>query len=513
VTGRPATPGPVLYACPHCRTKHAAPVSRCPACGRWIGPVNAGPDALVGGAGAGADEIGRTPPRDPAGPIAEIAPDALDRIETGIDEFDRVVGGGLVRGGAYLVAGLPGRGKTTLCLQVAAALARALGPVLYLSAGLPKPKIAALATRIDALDPNLYVLAADGIEEAAHELVRLEAAALVVDYIQKVRTAAVEASPGSVPQVREVSVRLVDGVARAKRITVIAVGEIDDSGAIAGPAHLRYLYDAILRLDDETLPGYLLLRAEKNAYGPAAEIGVFRLTPRGLVEVPNPSAEILKTRRGTGCLFVAMEGARAIATEAQVVLLERTGLGPAIVGYPRGRLQVIRYALDRFGVRVPASIALNVLGGYKVADPAADLAVAIVLASSVTGRPASPDLAAIGEVDLAGRVLPVPNLATRLRECEAIGIPRVLVAAAEDLPPTTRDLRPVRTLAEALREVGIEPPAPAGRPTRRPGRRPRRARPIVLTVKRLARDRAGAKRRRRRKKAGPKAAKKRSRRA
>lgn len=517
---------PALYTCPHCKTRTTEPTARCAACGRWI-------EAAPGEARDAA--LFARPPRDPAEAAAGIGVEEADRIPTGIGEFDRVLGGpgsggGLVRGGAYLFAGLPGRGKTSLMLQVASALARALGPVLYLSAELSKPKVAAIARRVGALDPNLYVLADTGLEEALAEIARLEVAAVVVDYIQKVRTSYVENAPGTVPQLREVSARLVDDVAHAKRVTVLAIGELEETGAIAGPMALQYMYDALIRFDDETLPGFVLLRVEKNRYGPRTEIGCFAMTDHGLEEVADPSRRLLGDRLsgtehpGVGCLLVAMEGTRPIATEVQVVFIERSGLSPAVVGYPRGRLQNIRYALDRLGFKIPPAIALSVLGGYRVADPAADLAVALVLAAASVGKPVPAETAAIGEVDLTGRVLPAPRLAERLGECDALGVPTAIVPATgrETLPPSRCKTRPVRTLAEALRVLDITPPAtherkkrggPPNRPTGRrgaPGVRPPETREtkaarITTTAKTLERERRGAARRRRAAKAAAKA--------
>lgn len=460
-----------VYACPHCGTKSTSASKRCLACGQWVSSQAS--ESVERG------EYLDSPPKAPAEALTEIPRMEIDRLETGVAEFDRVTGGGLVRGATFYFVGDPGKGKTSLMLRAAADIATRYGPVLYVSAELSKPHLSAVAHRVGAVVEPLFVTDDNGLEETVYELKRIEKpVALFIDYLQKMKTSYIDNAPGSTPQLREVSNRL-DEIAEEFNIPVAIVGETNQGDKIAGPKGLQYTFDALFRLDTDTLPGFVLLRTEKNRFGSQGEIGCFSMTHRGLVEVPDPSAEILKDRRGMGCLFVAMEGARPIATEVQALFHERADMSEAVVGYPIPRLRIIKGVLLRLGFRVPAGVVLDVLGGYKVTDPGGDLAVALAVASASTVTSLPKDLAAIGEVDLTGRILSPRSLAERVVELDHLGIKKILIPASgatETVPPTDAKVIRVSTVVEAIRHAGIQAPETTPTPVpvevrRREGRR------------------------------------------
>ena len=441
-----------IYSCPACGHESDEPVSRCPACGRWHeGDLESRSEEDLEYA-----EVGRhgepavSAERAVAGEIQQVA-----RFSSGMGELDRVLGGGIHAGSCILVAGPPGVGKSSLLMKAASLVAATHGPVLYLSAEESLYQAAERAQRIGAAHPDLFILADSVVEAAFAEARRLSAALVVVDSLQLVRTSFLEAPPGGASQVKEVSMRMVD-VAKRTGTPFLVSGQIVKSGEFAGPMSVPHLFDAFLRLDPVTLPGFLLLRSEKNRFGSTAEVGVLKLTPRGIAEAPHPSSEILA--RGVGIVAVVLEGTRPIATPVQAVFLQRADLSASSVGYPRERLHLIRAILDGEGVHVPKTLAVDIVGGYRVTDPAADLAVVLAAAFASSARPLPTGWGAIGEVDLAGRVLPPREFVGRFQEALAVEVPDVLVprTGSDSLPPSERTrVHPVATVAEALREIGF----------------------------------------------------------
>jgi DNA repair protein RadA/Sms len=448
-----------IFTCPSCAHQQADYFPRCPACGKWIEPDEAAVEEID-------QQMHTVAPRTPATPATETQIEDPPRIPTGFDEADRVLGGGICEGSALLFTGAPGVGKSTLLMQLAARVATIHGPVLYVSAEESLPQAAARAKRIDARHADLYILADNGLEEAVHELRALHAALLIVDSLQLVRTKYCDNPPGSAAQVKEVSARLTE-LAKKSGTPILVAGQIIKSGKFAGPMSVPHLYDGVFHLDEMTLPGFVLLRVEKNRFGSKAEVGSFRMTARGVEEVPSPSAEILKGG-GKGIIAVAMEGTKPIATEIQVGFLQRGDLSEAVVGYPKERLRLIQTILDGYGIEVPNTIALDVLGGYKISDSAADLAVAIATVHAVKSTPMPRGWGAIGEVALDGRLLPPQEFVSRYRELEVLGIENCIVphCGSDSLPPSRRvKTFRAQTLREALRIIGFAlPKESAGRP-------------------------------------------------
>ena len=475
------------FVCQACGAVSARWSGKCEACGEWstvveetdggraaIGPIaspRAGrPVALASLSGAGGD-----------------AP----RVKSGIDELDRVTGGGFVRGSAILIGGDPGIGKSTLLLQAAAALARAGQPVVYVTGEEATDQVRLRAERLGLKDAPVSLAAETNVEDILATLAQGPAPALVViDSIQTLWTALAESAPGTVTQVRAASHALIR-YAKSSGATVVLVGHVTKDGQIAGPRVVEHMVDAVMSFEGDGYGPYRMLRTTKNRFGPTDEIGVFEMTGLGLVEVANPSALFLgdRDRSSPGtAVFAGMEGTRPLLVEIQALVAPSPLAMPrrATVGLDGNRLAMILAVLEaRCGVRFGANdVYLNVAGGLRILEPAADLAVAAALLSSLTGVALPPDCVYFGEVSLTGRVRPVGHAAARLREAEKLGFRS---AVAPDAPPTdeARGRRLTTTGVAALIELvariaaerpdedgRIAPPALAGRS---PAGRPRRA--------------------------------------
>jgi DNA repair protein RadA/Sms len=475
-----------VYTCPSCGHQQPEFFPRCPACGKWLEPDEIGVEDAE-------QNMYNVAPRTPALSSTESHVDDPPRISSGFEEADRVLGGspragGICEGSAIIFTGAPGVGKSTMLMQIAARVAAERGPVLYISAEESLPQAASRARRIGAQHPDLFILADNGIEEAIHEMKALKAVILVVDSLQLMRTKYCDNPPGSANQVKEVSARIVE-LAKKSGTPILVAGQIIKSGKFAGPMSVPHLYDGVFHLDEMTLPGFVLLRVEKNRFGAKAEVGSFRMTVHGVEEVVSPSAEILKGG-GKGIIAVAMEGTKPIAAEIQVGFLQRGDLSEAVVGYPKERLRLIQTILDQYGIEVPNTIALSVLGGYKISDSAADLAVAIATAHAVKLMSMPKGWGAIGEVALDGRLLPPQECVSRYRELEVLGIENVIVPhIGSDALPPSKKIRTFRakTLREALRAIGfILETDEASRPKET---RQKKAESVVTKTEELEKDR------------------------
>lgn len=474
-----------IYSCPSCGHQQAEYFPRCPACARWLEPDEISVEEAE-------QQMHRIAPRLPAVPANESNVDDPPRISTGFEEADRVMGGvpgsgGICEGSALLFTGAPGVGKSTLLMQIAARVAEKSGPVLYVSAEESLPQSAARAKRIQAAHPDLFILADNGLEEAVHEMHAVKAIVCVIDSLQLMRTKYCDNPPGSPPQVKEVSARVVE-LAKKTGTPILVAGQIVKSGKFAGPMSVPHLYDGHFHLDEATLPGFILLRVEKYRFGSKAEVGSFRMTAHGVEEVASPSAEILKGG-GKGIIAVAMEGTKPIAAEIQVGFLQRGDLSEAVVGYPKERLRLIQTILDQYGIEVPNTIALDVLGGYRISDSAADLAVAIATVYAVKAMPMPHGWGAIGEVALDGRLLPPREFVARFRELEVLGIENVIVphVGSDSIPPSQRiKTYRAKTLRDALRAIGLTfAQEHAGSPK---GTRQTKAASVTVTADHLEKD-------------------------
>ncbi|CAA9506219.1 MAG: DNA repair protein RadA [uncultured Sphingomonadaceae bacterium] len=357
-----------------------------------------------------------------------------ERLKTGIAEFDRAIGGGLVEGSATLIGGDPGIGKSTLLLQVAAKLARAGHEVAYVSGEEAADQVRLRARRMGLADAPVKLAAATSVRDI---LTTLEAAAparlVVIDSIQTMHSDLIEGAPGTVSQVRASAQELIR-YAKESGAAVMLVGHVTKDGAIAGPRVLEHMVDTVLSFEGERSHQYRILRAIKNRFGGTDEIGVFGMEAAGLIEVANPSALFL-TERGSAVpgaiVFPALEGTRPVLVEMQALTVRlASGATPrrSVVGWDSGRLAMVLAVLEaRCGLSFSsAEVYLNVAGGYRVADPAADLAVAAALVSALSERPIASDTVAFGEVALSGELRPAAHPNLRLGESAKLGFGRAL---------------------------------------------------------------------------------------
>jgi DNA repair protein RadA/Sms len=443
-----------VYRCQECGFASPKP-GTCPDCrrasGAWVQLVEERPATQRTARRAG------TPAVQPR-PLKDISMEQDDRVRTGIDELDRVLGGGVVRGSLVLIGGDPGVGKSTLLLQAARALARAAPPVLYVTAEESAAQVKMRADRLGIAGDGLLLWPENDLSLVQAHLDDAKPRSLVIDSIQTVFLPELESAPGSVAQVRECGARLMT-LAKSRGIATFLVGHVTKEGALAGPRVLEHLVDTVLYFEGERHHSYRVLRAVKNRFGSTNEIGVFEMAEGGLVEVKNPSGFFLAERpeKAPGSVVVSsLEGTRPVLLELQALV------APAPVGTPRrtvlgadyNRVCLLLAVLEkRAGVPLGSQdVFVNVAGGARVTEPAADLGIVVAAASSYMDRPVPGDVLVVGEVGLTGEVRAVAGLELRLREAAALGFRRAIVPQSNVLEPpkTSLDVRGVATVGDAL---------------------------------------------------------------
>jgi DNA repair protein RadA/Sms len=412
------------FVCQACGAAFSRWQGRCESCGEWNSVVEEVTDSGVGAGPKSAVAAGRP---------AELVPlagetESAARVTTGIAELDRVTGGGFVMGSAVLVGGDPGIGKSTLLLQAAAALAAKGKRVVYVSGEEAVGQIRLRAQRLELGQAPVELLSETSVEIILATLQQGEAPDLVIiDSIQTLWTDRADSAPGTVTQVRT-SAQALTRFAKRAGTAVVLVGHVTKDGQIAGPRVVEHMVDAVLYFEGDASHAFRILRGVKNRYGATDEIGVFEMTTLGLREVANPSALFLDQRdegAAGSAVFAGMEGTRPVLCEIQA-LVSPSPLGTprrAVIGWDAGRLSMVLAVLEsRCGVRIGQNdIYLNVAGGLKVNEPAADLAIAAALISSLTNAPLPADAVYFGEISLAGGVRPVVHAALRLREAQKLG--------------------------------------------------------------------------------------------
>jgi DNA repair protein RadA/Sms len=369
-----------------------------------------------------------------------VDPSAAPRIATGIAELDRVLGGGLVPGSVLLLGGEPGIGKSTLCLQLATQLRPGSGRVLYVTGEESLEQVRLRAERLGAIPDSLMALSETRVERLAEPWRELRPSLVLIDSIQTMSTEWVESAPGSVAQVRE-SAALLAATAKAHGTVLVLVGHVTKEGTIAGPRVLEHLVDAVLSFEGDRGQSFRLLRASKNRFGSTQEVGVFSMGEAGLSTVENPSELFLAERHpgAPGSVIVPIiEGSRPMLLEIQA-LVAPAGYGTArrtCLGIDDARVALLLAVLDRRSEvdLLSCDVYVNVTGGMRVAEPAADLGVALALASSRLDLPVPVDVAACGEVGLGGEIRRVGRIPLRLREAARLGFERVLLPAAVASP-------------------------------------------------------------------------------
>jgi DNA repair protein RadA/Sms len=417
------------FVCQSCGAAYPKWIGRCEACGEWNTLVEeAIPDTAPKGLGAAK---GRRLGFVPLTGQEEAPPRRL----TGIAEFDRVSGGGLVPGSALLIGGDPGIGKSTLLLQATARLA-AKHRVAYVSGEEAVDQVRLRARRLGVADAPVQLASATSVRDIAAALEAADGPDIaVIDSIQTMYVDSLDSAPGTVAQVRTSAQELIR-VAKKRGCVLLLVGHVTKEGTIAGPRVLEHMVDTVLYFEGDRGHQFRILRAVKNRFGPTDEIGVFEMTDGGLSEVANPSALFLADRRrevSGAAVFAGMEGTRPVLVEVQA-LVAPSPLGTprrAVVGWDQSRLSMVLAVLEaRCGVSIGANdVYLNVVGGLRIAEPAADLAVAAALVSSLTGVPVPADAVVFGEIGLSGEIRAVGQTETRLKEAAKLGFVRALMPA------------------------------------------------------------------------------------
>jgi DNA repair protein RadA/Sms len=466
------------YRCTECGAEYSRWQGRCETCGEWNTLVEEVVAPKVAAAGGAARRIGGARTMAEGGSVAvttrvrDVRGTTAERWKTGIDEFDFVLGGGIVPGSMILVGGEPGIGKSTLLLQVAARLEAEGHRTLYASGEESALQVKLRADRLGGGAGDVSLVAETNLETVLATTAASGPSVLVVDSIQTLFTADLEGAPGNVGQVRECAARLMR-YAKESGTTVFVVGHVTKGGGIAGPKTLEHIVDTVLYFEGESTLDHRILRATKNRFGSVDEIGVFRMTEQGLEPVPNPS-ELFMGDRAThasgSAVTCLLEGTRPLLVEIQA-LAAKAGFGTpqrVATGFDTRRLALLLAVLDkRAGLSfAQLDVFLNVVGGIRLAEPAGDLAVAVALASSVSDRPLPADAIFIGEVGLGGEVRTVSQADRRVAEAANMGMRRVYLAerGLPKRPPKGVDLVGVRTIQDLLmRMLGPDRAAVDGR--------------------------------------------------
>jgi DNA repair protein RadA/Sms len=417
------------YVCSECGGNFAKWQGQCPACGAWNTLAETRVEA------ASANRYAALAPAAPIQTLGAVNARELPRAPTGIEEFDRVLGGGLVAGGVVLIGGDPGIGKSTLLLQALAAMARSRR-VLYVSGEESAAQVALRARRIGIEGHDVRLLAEIGLERIAATLAEEKPDVAVIDSIQTLYCNELQSAPGSVAQVRECAAQLTR-LAKQSGIAIVLVGHVTKEGAIAGPRVLEHMVDTVLYFEGDTHSSFRLIRAIKNRYGAVNELGVFAMTDRGLRGVSNPSALFLSQHDAAvpgSCVLVTQEGTRPLLVEIQALVDAAHVPNPRrlSVGLDPQRLALLLAVLHRHaGVATfDQDVFVNAVGGVRIQEPAADLAVLAAIVSSTRNRPLPRGLVAFGEVGLAGEIRPAPRGQERLREAAKLGFSTALIPKA-----------------------------------------------------------------------------------
>ena len=452
-----------VFFCTDCGNETPKWAGKCPACGAWNTIVERPPEQSTEKGAGGRSSVGsslRVPVRQPKA-IREVETTDELRFRTGMGELDRVLGGGAVRGSLVLVGGAPGIGKSTLMLQICDNLCH-FAKVLYVSGEESERQIKLRAERLNVRGEKLYLLGETNLENMMDAVHTLQPDVLIVDSIQTMYHGEVSSAPGSVTQVKECTMALMQ-LAKGENITVFVIGHVNKEGSIAGPKVLEHMVDCVLYFEGERHMSYRILRAAKNRFGATNEIGVFEMEEGGLTEVPNPSEALLSGRPvdtpGT-CVTCVMEGVRPVLAEIQALVVPSSLGNPRRVsnGFDYNRAMLLLAVLEKRGGLLlnGCDAYFNVIGGLSVDEPAADLATMMALASSFRDKTVPSDLAAIGEVGLTGELRAVSSLGQRLSEVRRLGFSKCLIPKRTQgklVAPEGLELIQVNNIREALAAI------------------------------------------------------------
>ena len=425
-----AKPPKTQYTCNACGASSPKWLGKCPGCGEW----NTLEETVAEASGTARHRYQSLAKAAPVATLADVVASDVERTPTGQPELDRVLGGGIVEGGVVLIGGDPGIGKSTLLLQAAETLSNEV-KVLYVTGEESVAQVALRARRLGLSGSALRVMAEIQLEKIQAALAAEQPAFCVIDSIQTVYSDQLTSAPGSVAQVRECAAQLTR-TAKASGCAIVLVGHVTKEGALAGPRVLEHIVDTVLYFEGDTHSSYRLVRAIKNRFGAVNEIGVFAMTEKGLKGVSNPSAIFLSTHGAPvpgSCVLVTLEGTRPLLVEIQA-LVDSGGPSPRrlSVGLDRDRLAMLLAVLHRHaGVQcADQDVFVNAVGGVRISEPAADLAVMLAIQSSLRGKALPQGFLAFGEVGLAGEVRPAPRGQERLKEAAKLGFSTALVPKA-----------------------------------------------------------------------------------
>ena len=446
-----------VYVCNQCGYESSKWNGKCPSCGAW----NSFEEDIADSSAVGGKLSPQSAPdlSDNILELEDIGADSDVRYDTGVGELNRVLGGGLVKGSLVLLGGEPGIGKSTILLQICQYLGREHS-VLYISGEESARQIKLRAQRLGVDTENLYILTATDAEAVAATISSSSPDIAIIDSIQTMSISRITSSPGSLTQVRECT-NLFMHTAKNLEIPVIIVGHVNKDGAIAGPKVMEHIVDAVLYFEGERHQSYRLLRAVKNRFGSTNEIGVFEMIDKGLREVENPSQMLLSGRphnvSGT-CVACVMEGSRPILAEVQALAAKTSYAAPRrmATGFDFNRLNIIIAVLEkRLGIFMGSlDVYLNIVGGFRLDEPAGDLPVAMALYSGIMDKQIDEELIAFGEIGLGGEIRSVSHIAQRVREAERMGFRKCVVPkqSAGALDPKEYDIEiiPAATLKQAF---------------------------------------------------------------
>jgi DNA repair protein RadA/Sms len=447
------------YTCTECGGTSAKWLGKCPSCEAWNTLIETVPEPGT----PGRNRFASLAKTSEVAVLAEIEASEVARTPTDVGELDRVLGGGIVEGGVVLIGGDPGIGKSTLLLQALDGLQRAGVPTLYVTGEESGAQVALRSRRLGLEGSQVKVLAEIQLEKILATIAAQQPAIAVIDSIQTVYSDQLTSAPGSVAQVRECAAHLTRA-AKSSGTAVVLVGHVTKEGALAGPRVLEHMVDTVLYFEGDTHSSFRLVRAIKNRFGAVNEIGVFAMTEKGLKGVANPSAIFLSQHNEPvpgSCVLVTLEGTRPMLVEIQA-LVDTGGPSPRrlSVGLDRDRLAMLLAVLHRHaGVAcLDQDVFVNAVGGVRISEPAADLAVMLSITSSLRGRPLPRGFIAFGEVGLAGEVRPAPRGQERLREAAKLGFSVAVVPKANAPRKGSRDIEglsihPVNRIEEAMEVV------------------------------------------------------------
>ena len=421
-----------IYVCQSCGHQSRKWLGKCPECGEWNSLVEERAQTVKKGSARNSFALREVT----AVPFSEIEPQDDVRVSSGVTEFDRVLGGGIVPGTLVLIGGDPGIGKSTLLLQVADRLSAQGTTVLYVSGEESERQIKLRGERLQVEAKNVYLLPETNLENIFHEIDKLKPGTIIVDSIQTVFSSLIESAPGSVSQVREVAHQFLM-LAKNRNFPVFLIGHITKEGSLAGPKALEHIVDTVLYFEGERHHNHRIVRATKNRFGAANEVGVFEMTSTGLIPVANPSQMFLQERplNVAGSIVTAcMEGTRPMLVEIQALVSgSKYGTGKRMTqGVDQSRVALLIAMLEkRAGFQlVGDDVFVNIAGGLEVDEPAADLGVVTAIASSFKNMTIDPQTAVFGEVGLTGEVRGAMQASVRAREAQALGFKKIVMPAS-----------------------------------------------------------------------------------